>query len=57
MIICGFIKRWLGFTWVDAIFRGHAMTALADGVRGVDRLSSDVKCLVIYYGNWLPQTI
>ena len=43
------------FTWPDAVRRGHEMTALADGVRGVDKLSTDVKCLFMYQHNYLNQ--
>ena len=28
------------FMWTDAIFRGTEMTALTDGIRGVDKLSA-----------------
>jgi len=33
------------FLWTDAIERGHEMTALDDGVQGMDRLESDIKML------------
>jgi anaerobic dimethyl sulfoxide reductase subunit A len=41
------------FTWTDAISRGTEMTALKDGVRGVDQLKVPVKFLWNYAGNTL----
>jgi anaerobic dimethyl sulfoxide reductase subunit A len=43
------------FTWTDAVVRGQKMTALADGIRGADRLGTDVKCLFMYQHNYLNQ--
>ncbi|NLC76644.1 MAG: molybdopterin-dependent oxidoreductase [Clostridia bacterium] len=40
------------FMWPDAIERGRELTA-ADGVRGVDRLSTDLKMIWNYAGNTL----
>jgi anaerobic dimethyl sulfoxide reductase subunit A len=39
------------FMWPDAIMRGPEMTALADGVRGVDQLSVPIKFMWNYAGN------
>jgi anaerobic dimethyl sulfoxide reductase subunit A len=39
------------FMWTDAIDRGAEMTALADGVRGVDKLSVPIKFLWNLAGN------
>jgi anaerobic dimethyl sulfoxide reductase subunit A len=36
------------YTWTDAIERGPEMTALADGVRGRDRLGTGIKFMVFY---------
>ena len=33
------------FLWSDAIERGHEMTALDDGVQGMDKLESDIKLI------------
>ncbi|TKI07804.1 DMSO/selenate family reductase complex A subunit [Martelella alba] len=41
------------FTWTDAIARGPDMTALADGVRGRDRLVAPIKFIWNYAGNCL----
>lgn len=41
------------YGWTDAIERGPEMTATADGVRGVDRLSTGIKFLLSYGGNML----
>ena len=40
------------FTWTDAVDHGHEMTA-ADGVTGVERLSSDIKMIFNLGGNSL----
>lgn len=39
------------FTWTDAIARGIEMTALADGVRGKDKLEVPIKFMWNYAGN------
>ncbi|MBK7822753.1 MAG: molybdopterin-dependent oxidoreductase [Tessaracoccus sp.] len=36
------------YTWTDAIERGPEMTALADGVRGRDKLETGIKFMVFY---------
>lgn len=41
------------FGWTDAIERGTEMTATADGVRGVDKLKSNIKFMLSYGGNML----
>ncbi|AFJ45971.1 DMSO/selenate family reductase complex A subunit [Shimwellia blattae] len=41
------------FKWLEAVERGHEMTALSDGITGAERLTSDVKCIFMYQGNWL----
>ncbi len=41
------------FMWPDAITRGPEMTALADGVQGVDQLSAPIKFIWNYAGNAL----
>ncbi|ALB62805.1 Anaerobic dimethyl sulfoxide reductase chain A [Cronobacter condimenti 1330] len=41
------------FSWTDAIERGPQMTALADGVRGKDKLDVPIKLLWNYAGNCL----
>ena len=41
------------FTWTDAIERGPSMTALADGVRGKDKLDVPIKMIWNYAGNCL----
>lgn len=41
------------YGWTEAIERGHQMTATADGVRGVEKLSTDIKFLLSYGGNML----
>ncbi len=41
------------FTWTDAVSRGTEMTAESDGVRGVDRLSTNIKFIWSYAGNCL----
>lgn len=41
------------FMWTDAIFRSHEMTALTDGIRGVDRLTSPIKVIWNYASNCL----
>ncbi|OIQ61354.1 Dimethyl sulfoxide reductase DmsA [Moorella thermoacetica] len=40
------------FMWPEAIERGHELTA-ADGVKGVDKLSTDIKMIWNYGGNTL----
>lgn len=40
------------YTWTDAVVRGHEMTAL-DGVKGGDRLPSDIKMILNLAGNCL----
>jgi anaerobic dimethyl sulfoxide reductase subunit A len=39
------------FTWTEAIERGPEMTALADGVQGVDKLNAPIKFIWNYAGN------
>ena len=39
------------FTWTEAIERGAEMTALADGVQGVDKLNAPIKFIWNYAGN------
>lgn len=41
------------FGWSDAIDHGTEMTATKDGVRGVDRLPSNIKFMVEFGGNML----
>lgn len=41
------------FKWLEAVERGHEMTALTDGIVGAERLTSDVKCVFMYQGNWM----
>ena len=41
------------FTWTEAIERGPEMTALADGVQGVDKLNAPIKFIWQYAGNAL----
>ena len=41
------------FSWTDAIERGPQMTALADGVRGKDKLDVGIKMVWQYAGNAL----
>ncbi len=41
------------FMWTDAIFRAHEMTALTDGIRGVERLKSPIKVIWNYASNCL----
>lgn len=41
------------FTFTDAIDHGTEMTKVKDGVRGTDRLSSNIKLLINYAGNCL----
>ena len=41
------------YSWTDAITRGTEMTATSDGVRGVDRLPTNIKFLLSYGGNML----
>lgn len=41
------------FTWLEAIKRGPEMTARADGVRGVEKLSQPLKFLFLYGSNVL----
>lgn len=41
------------FLWTDAIERGEQMTALRDGVRGVDKLKAPIKFMWNYAGNVL----
>lgn len=41
------------FLWTDAIARGTEMTALKDGIRGVERLKSPIKFIWNYAGNCL----
>ncbi|GAB47089.1 DMSO/selenate family reductase complex A subunit [Mobilicoccus pelagius] len=41
------------YGWTDAIVRGPEMTATADGVRGVDKLSTGIKFMLSYGGNVL----
>lgn len=39
------------FMWTDAIYRGPEMTALADGIRGKDKLDVPIKFMWNYAGN------
>jgi anaerobic dimethyl sulfoxide reductase subunit A len=39
------------FMWTDAIYRGTEMTALADGVKGKDKLDVPIKFMWNYAGN------
>jgi len=39
------------FMWTDAIYRGPEMTALADGVKGKDKLDVPIKFIWNYAGN------
>ncbi|WP_040155600.1 DMSO/selenate family reductase complex A subunit [Mobilicoccus massiliensis] len=41
------------YGWTDAITRGTEMTATTDGVRGVDRLPTNIKFILSYGGNVL----
>lgn len=41
------------FLWPDAVTRGTEMTATTDCVRGAEKLRTNVKCMVMYQGNWL----
>ncbi|UAY77221.1 molybdopterin-dependent oxidoreductase [Pasteurella canis] len=41
------------FMWTDAIFRAHEMTALTDGIRGVDKLTAPIKVIWNYASNCL----
>ncbi len=41
------------FSWTDAIERGEQMTALRDGVRGKDKLDTNIKMVWQYAGNAL----
>ena len=41
------------FSWTDAIERGPELTALADGVRGKDKLDVGIKFMLQYGGNML----
>lgn len=41
------------YSWTDAITRGTEMTATSDGVRGVDRLPSNIKFVLSYGDNML----
>lgn len=41
------------FKWLEAVERGHEMTAKSDGIVGGDSLDTDVKCIFVYQGNWL----
>ncbi len=41
------------FKWLEAVERGHEMTALTDGIKGAPKLDTDVKCVFMYQGNWL----
>ncbi|ABZ74979.1 anaerobic dimethyl sulfoxide reductase, A subunit, DmsA/YnfE family [Shewanella halifaxensis HAW-EB4] len=41
------------FKWLEAVERGHEMTEFTDGITGADKLTSDVKCVFMYQGNWL----
>lgn len=38
-------------TWTDAVERGTEMTAVADGVKGVDQLNNNIKLIFHYAGN------
>ncbi|NJB67565.1 anaerobic dimethyl sulfoxide reductase subunit A [Desulfobaculum xiamenense] len=41
------------FMWTEAVRRGHEMTATTDGVRGVDKLPSDIRFIWNFAGNCL----
>ncbi|WP_231928149.1 DMSO/selenate family reductase complex A subunit [Devriesea agamarum] len=41
------------FMWTEAIRRGHEMTALTDGIKGADKISSDLKFIWNYGSNAL----
>ena len=41
------------FLWTDAITRGPEMTALTDGIRGIDKLNVPIKFIWNYAGNCL----
>lgn len=41
------------FLWTDAITRGREMTALADGIQGVERLTQPIKFIWAYSSNTL----
>lgn len=41
------------FLWTDAIFRAYEMTALTDGIRGVEKLTAPIKVIWNYAGNCL----
>ncbi|MCK3655054.1 dimethyl sulfoxide reductase subunit A [Pasteurellaceae bacterium Macca] len=41
------------FLWTDAIFRSLEMTALTDGIRGVDKLTAPIKVIWNYASNCL----
>jgi DmsA/YnfE family anaerobic dimethyl sulfoxide reductase A subunit len=41
------------FLWTDAITRGKEMTALTDGIKGVDRLEQPIKFIWTYSSNML----
>lgn len=41
------------FLWPQAVLDGKNMTAEKDCIRGAERLKSDIKCVVLYQGNWL----
>ena len=41
------------FTWTDAVERGSEMTALADGVRGKDKLDVGIKLIIAHASNTL----
>ena len=41
------------FKWSEAVYRGNSMTALTDGIVGVDKLDTNIKCVFMYQGNWL----
>ncbi|WP_433925141.1 DMSO/selenate family reductase complex A subunit [Pasteurella multocida] len=41
------------FLWTDAIFRAHEMTALTDGIRGVEKLTAPIKVIWNYASNCL----
>ncbi|WP_032092936.1 DMSO/selenate family reductase complex A subunit [Necropsobacter rosorum] len=41
------------FLWTDAIVRGTEMTALSDGIRGVEKLSAPIKFIWNYASNCL----
>lgn len=41
------------FLWTEAVRRGHEMTALTDGIRGADKLTTDMKFIWNYGSNSL----